>query len=117
MKTEIQKLVNEIISLAPEAQELDEAGRQRLDELLSEELTDIDMGQFRLYAIEDKLNAGVELTYSEALEGLKLALDQVDAIRTINKMFLTELYKMDTENQRLRQQQPVYFPLDIAGNC
>lgn len=115
--TEINGLIDEIMSLAPDVPDLDEAGRQRLDEMLSEELSDFDIDQYRLFDIEDKFHAGIELTHAEALQGLRLALDQVDAIRTVNGMFLTELHKQDKENQQLRQQQRVFVQFDVAGNA
>lgn len=101
----------------PDMPDLDDAGMKRLELLLAEELTEYDLEQFDLDKIRLKIERGESISHSEAVRGLNIALNEIENVKAVNRMFLAELNKQDKENQRLRQQPRAFISFDEPGNA
>lgn len=118
--TETEKLIEEILKLAPEAPEIDDAGRAELDKLLAEEISDFDVACLQLGNITDRVTAGAELDLATATTGLKLALEVIETMRTFNNILLDSIAKLHRENQRLSAivaQADLVAESGAIGNC
>ncbi|MGE0156113.1 MAG: hypothetical protein AB7T17_03700 [Geobacter sp.] len=117
--TETQALIDGICAIDAAPAELTEDDKARLELLLAEEMNDYDVACLQLGSINDRLNAGEELSGDMAATGLQSALVVIDAMQTFNNMLLVELSTLNREKQRLAAiaaTGPV-ADMTITGNC
>lgn len=117
MQPETQSIIDEILSMAPEGEDMTPEAAADLDRLLADSINDYDAQCLTLAGVVERLDAGEELSKDLATTGLQAALEIVEAQRSVINMLLERLNALHTDNQRLAAALAPRVQSATAGNC